>query len=450
MPHIYPNLPRIEEYSDGDWLVVLSSVELRSLIAVVDQIYWDLPLDTSEKIHLALLEAERMSELTNVLSEIVDKLENLASCVCSNGANQTTVIQYNLPPDYKGENPGYLSSTEFNETTPVPEPIRNQGFPATFEGWQDYTCKAVEHLRRASVRMTEELLRVFDLPAITLTLLAAVLAALAVIYAEASMLMLVLAPSLMAQLGSALITVGQGGLEAVRDYLMDNENIHWHQIACIVRSSLTAREAQARILEYMETTAPAVAYPIMTFYPWEPWVDQIYKGTNVDGTVLDVTGLESLCIDCPDNDTGFLGTGVTDCVLNHWIELGNCRLFEGSVSCEGDGSAPFILFNDGIYGKFFSEPVTAKSPLFQVNASGDYKFRYRLAGWGGEEGNASIKIFLADDTVIGSFTLTADNLDGSSRLTDDTLALDSGVDYYAYLEMGKFWFECFNSSLEIQ
>lgn len=442
------------------YLFVLSQSTYELVNSIFGQVAWDVKTPEQRDVYrLAEMEIKEMANLSDLIDvlnqmvtrqgEMLDTMNNLVSCVCTNGANQTTVVQYGLPPDYHGENPDYLSGAEYNESSPVPEPIRNQGFEG-WEGWQDYTCRAVEHIRRASVMMTEELLRITDLPVLTLGLIAAVCGALAIIFAEASMVMLVLAPSLMGQIGAALIAVGQAGAEAARDYLADPSNTVWNRISCIVNDSLTAEEAAVRIAEYIEDTAPPVAIPVLVLYPWKSWVNQVYMGENVNHDPLDVTGIPSRCIDCPDEGGTFKGLGVTDCTLDYWTPQSNCRLFEAGVSCDGDGNAPFIQFYDGIYGKYFSEPVTAESPLFEVYMTGNYRLRYRMAGWSGEEGQATLKIFTDSDDFVDSFTVTADNVDGSLRLTTESIELLAGVQYYMTLEMGKFWLEFDNTALELQ
>lgn len=268
-----------------------STVELINTLFLQGE--WDVM--TPEDSDIYRLASEEISTMAN-LSDLVDVLGEIRECICALNLN-TTVQQYALPPDYEGEHPGYVSGAEFNENTQVPDPIALQGYD-DWPLYQEYTCKAVEMIRRSAVIMCEELLRITDLPALGLGVVAAVLGTVTAILATLALPAIVMGVSLCATLGAAIIAAGQGGLEATRDYLLDASNTVWRNIACIVRSAPNSVIAEEQVKEYIEQTAPTIAKPILLLFPWKSWINQVYLGVTVDGETIDVTGLDSLCDGC--------------------------------------------------------------------------------------------------------------------------------------------------------
>jgi len=268
-----------------------STVELINTLFLQGE--WDVM--TPEDSDIYRLASEEISTMAN-LSDLIDVLGEIRECICALNLN-TTIQQYALPPDYEGEHPEYVSGAEFNENTQVPEPIALQGYD-DWPLYQEYTCKAVEMIRRSAVIMCEELLRITDLPALGLGVVAAVLGTVTAILATLALPAIVMGVSLCATLGASIIAAGQGGLEATRDYLLDASNTVWRNIACIVRSAPNSVIAEEQVKEYIEQTAPTIARPILLLFPWKPWIDQVYLGVTVDGETIDVTGLDSLCDGC--------------------------------------------------------------------------------------------------------------------------------------------------------
>lgn len=275
------------------YLLFVSQSTLELINTLWLQAEWDVHTpEQREAYNLASLEISTMANL----DDLIQVFQEMRDCICALNLS-TTVQQYALPPDYAGEHSDYVSGAEFGSYVQIPEPIALQGYDE-WSLYQEYTCKAVEFIRRSAVIMCEELLRIVDMPAIGLGLVAAVLGTVTAILATLGLPVIIMGVGLCASLGAAIIAAGQGGLEACRDYLLDSSDTLWRNVACIVKNAPNSVIAAEQVDEYLNSYAPTVAYPILKLFPWEGWIDQIYLGVNADGQTLDVTGLESLCEDC--------------------------------------------------------------------------------------------------------------------------------------------------------
>lgn len=282
---------------DDIYLFLLSQSTYELVNSLFEQAEWDVKDQASRSLYTKasreITIMANLQDLINVLQASNELHAALNECVCALNIG-TDVARYDLPPDFLGFNPDYVPGAEFNSQEGIPEPIVSQGY-TSWELYQEYTCKAVELVRRSAVIMTEHILRVMDTPAIVLTMLAAVIGSVLAILGVVALPTIAMGAALFVPLGAALISVGQTGAEAVRDYLADPTSEVWANIACIVKSSPNSAYATAAILSYIESSAPSAAYAVLRFYPWESWVNQVYLGENTEGAPLDVTGLTSLC-----------------------------------------------------------------------------------------------------------------------------------------------------------
>lgn len=435
---------------NNQYLLLLSRSTFELINSLLDQIEYDAKTpETIEVYRKASKEIMDMASLQDLLGKWDETNERLAylSCICQ--AIQSGNLSggtYDVPPDYPGLNPGYVSGQVVSPSTPIPDQILNQGV-TDYAGWQLYICKATELVRRAALVMIEELLRIFDTPVLVFGIVAATLGAVAAILAVLALPSIVVGPAIVASFVAGMLAVGQGGLEACRDYLLDPSGTVWANIACIAKSAGNARSAELEIHDYIDNTAPETAKAILKLFPWKGWFNQVYQGLTADGQGLDVTGLQSLCVDCEEEAGWFSGIHIDNCELTFWTNEANGRMYQNRMSCIGDGEVTELPeYTDGVYGRFAGDPVTISSPSFEVPETGDYNFRFRLCGFQGEEANALIAIRLvSDDTLVVQHSAAANNNNGELQQWSG-ISLAAATPYYVRVLFIKLVFECYDDS----
>lgn len=430
---------------DNQYLFALSQNTYELLNSIFEQVEWDvLTVEQRDLYRKASEEIMNMANVADILVYFEQFVERM-TCICNAVESLNNSDVYDMPTDYEGVNAGYSSGQVVSSEVGVPSPIANQGYD-DYELWQEYLCKATELIRRAAIVMTEELLRIFDVPVILVGLVAATLGAVAAILAGLALPLIVLAPAVVGSLAHALLTSGQAGVEAVRDYLSDFTGELWGEIACIVSTSITAQVAQERIHAYFSTNAPLAALPILYLYPWESWVNQIMTGMSADGvTVLDVTGIPTLCDGCDDVEGSFKGTGISSCTFDHWSYLsGPASYYESGSWCDGRTHPLPPTFTDG-YGGTHANPVNCQSPPFMVDTTGDYEFYYRARSF---FGSAAVAVTITgNDTVIWSADLPTGTDAGELLGVLIPVPLDSTITYRMRVQVGNKAFECYDDSL---
>ena len=295
---------------DDVYLFFLSQSTFEIVHSLLHQAEWD--IETEEQRDVYRRASQELMTMAN-LQDLVDAVNNgndimalMKDCICELNV-ATDVSRFSLPPEYHGENPSYVPGMEFRQGLPIPDAVAASGV-TDWAGYQDYVCKATEYIRRSTVIMNEELLRIADIPGISATLISASLGTVTAILATLALPVIVVGAAAIAAMASAMIAVGQAGLEATRDFLADSSNTVWRDIACIIRNAPNSVLAHEQIMEYISENAPTAAKPVLYLFPFDSWVDQIYKGETALGVNLSPSGLTSLCGGCDSPPGGELVT----------------------------------------------------------------------------------------------------------------------------------------------
>lgn len=434
MPYLYPG-SETNLIIGGNYLVHLTGQERAALLAIAPQLRWTkeyTPGEWAESAEAKLVGALDMQELIQILNDMKD-------CICQSNEERNTAEVYRWQP---GQTHVPMVDGDGN---PVEYPVFGggritvgQGSPPANTGasdwldWRDYQCKAAELVRRSVILTVEEFQSWFDLPSLTLGIIGAALGAVALVAIGLTLPVSLFTVGALVSMVSAVISAGEGTGEVMRDFAEDQAEQFWPYVACVMSSSPHSLYAADRVREYISANTSLPAATILNLIPWEDLIEQCYQGRLSDGTPLNIAGIPSLCSNCDEQEvTGFKGTSVVDCELEHWeaSAFWGVGLYDGGVICQGSGVTIPQEYSDGMFGGSQSNPLTATSSPF-ARPAGTYRLAYRAKNVDGHtDGSLAMYIHNSVTGDLITYQEMAVNDENNNMIYSQDFELDSNASY---------------------